>query len=145
MVGSPGIVIGCRAPPRPAGSTSATLQMEQERHLRIEYRHRQPRHGELSSGDLDTFEPGGLLLCHTQTAFAERPLRNDQVRPRRLMDESHESLHLDFEVTGPAPHAAVELARTLQGCIGARMVGAGLQAQRSPSSKPQPSKPSSKR
>jgi hypothetical protein len=36
--------------------------MEQERRLRIEYRHRQTRHGELSSGDLGTFEPGGLLL-----------------------------------------------------------------------------------
>ena len=43
-----------------------------------------------------------------------------------LMDESHESLHLDFEVTGPAPHAAVELARTLEGCLGARMTGAGF-------------------
>ena len=42
------------------------------------------------------------------------------------MDESHESLHLDFEVTGPAPHAAVELARTLEGCLGARMTGAGF-------------------
>ena len=31
MAGSPGIVTGCRAPPRPAESTSATLQMEQER------------------------------------------------------------------------------------------------------------------
>ena len=72
MVGSPGIVTGCQAPPRPAGSTSATQQMEQERHLRIEYRHRQTRHGELSSGDLDTFEPSGLLLGHTQTAFVER-------------------------------------------------------------------------
>ena len=35
------------------------------------------------------------------------------------MDEGHESLHLDLEVTGPAPHAAVELARTLEVCIGA--------------------------
>ena len=44
----------------------------------------------------------------------------------RLMTESHESLHLDFEVTGPAPHAAVELARTLPGVRGARMTGAGF-------------------
>ena len=42
------------------------------------------------------------------------------------MDESHESLHLDFEVTAPAPHAAVVLARTLEGCIGARMTVAGF-------------------
>ena len=48
--------------------------MEQERRLRIEYRHRQSRHGELSSGDLDTFEPGGLLLGQTQAAFVERQL-----------------------------------------------------------------------
>ena len=74
MTGSPGIVTGCRAPPRPAESTSATLQMEQERRLRIEYRHPQSRHGKLSSGDLDTFEPGGLLLGQTQAAFVERQL-----------------------------------------------------------------------
>ena len=43
-----------------------------------------------------------------------------------LMDASHESLHADFEVTGPAPDAAVRLARTLDGCLGARMTGAGF-------------------
>ncbi|MEM9465772.1 MAG: galactokinase [Actinomycetota bacterium] len=43
-----------------------------------------------------------------------------------LMDASHDSLHVDFEVTGPAPDAAVRLARTLDGCLGARMTGAGF-------------------
>ena len=38
MAGSPGIVTGCRALPRPAESTSATLQMEQERERRIKER-----------------------------------------------------------------------------------------------------------
>jgi hypothetical protein len=46
--------------------------MEQERRLRIEYRHRQTRHGELSSGDLNTFEPDGRLLGQTQAAFVDR-------------------------------------------------------------------------
>ncbi|MEM8709052.1 MAG: galactokinase [Actinomycetota bacterium] len=50
----------------------------------------------------------------------------DAVTLGRLMDESHESLHIDFEVTGPAPDAAVRLARTLDGCLGARMTGAGF-------------------
>ena len=43
-----------------------------------------------------------------------------------LMNASHDSLHHDFEVTGPAPDAAVRLARTLDGCVGARMTGAGF-------------------
>ena len=59
-------------------------------------------------------------------AAADAVDASDVVSLGRLMDESHESLHLDFEVTGPAPHAAVELARALEGCLGARMTGAGF-------------------
>ncbi len=50
----------------------------------------------------------------------------DVVGLGRLMDASHESLHEDFEVTGPAPDAAVRLARQVDGCLGARMTGAGF-------------------
>ncbi|MEO0493619.1 MAG: galactokinase [Actinomycetota bacterium] len=51
---------------------------------------------------------------------------DDAVTLGRLMNASHDSLHVDLEVTGPAPHAAVELARTVDGCLGARMTGAGF-------------------
>lgn len=57
---------------------------------------------------------------------AEAAARGDIARLGALMDASHDSLHTDFEVTGPAPDAAVRLARTLDGCHGARMTGAGF-------------------
>lgn len=44
----------------------------------------------------------------------------------RLMDESHESLRHDFEVSSPALDAIVEAARGADGCLGARMTGAGF-------------------
>lgn len=59
-------------------------------------------------------------------AAADAADAGDAVTLGRLMDASHDSLHVDFEVTGAAPHAAVELARTLDGCLGARMTGAGF-------------------
>lgn len=50
----------------------------------------------------------------------------DAVGLGQLMNASHESLHDLFEVTGPAPDVAVRLARKLDGCLGARMTGAGF-------------------
>jgi galactokinase len=44
----------------------------------------------------------------------------------RLMDESHESLRDDFEVSRPELNAMVEIARKHTGCYGARMTGAGF-------------------
>lgn len=44
----------------------------------------------------------------------------------RLMNESHESLRDDFEVTSDALNAIVEIARDAPGCLGARMTGAGF-------------------
>ena len=44
----------------------------------------------------------------------------------RLMDQSHESLREDFEVTNDALNIIVELARDAPGCLGARMTGAGF-------------------
>ncbi|MFL5582725.1 MAG: galactokinase [Gemmatimonadaceae bacterium] len=43
-----------------------------------------------------------------------------------LMDESHESLRDDFEVSRPELDRMVELAREHEGCWGARMTGAGF-------------------
>jgi galactokinase len=44
----------------------------------------------------------------------------------RLMDESHESLRRDCEVSTPRLDAMVEAARRVPGCHGARLVGAGF-------------------
>jgi galactokinase len=44
----------------------------------------------------------------------------------RLMNESHESLRDDYEVSGPGLDAIVEVARRAPGCLGARMTGGGF-------------------
>ncbi len=44
----------------------------------------------------------------------------------RLMNESHESLKDDFEVTNDALNVMVTCARSAPGCLGARMTGAGF-------------------
>ena len=44
----------------------------------------------------------------------------------RLMDASHESLRLDYEVTCPELDAMTEIACGLDGCFGSRMTGAGF-------------------
>jgi galactokinase len=50
----------------------------------------------------------------------------DAARLGALMDASHQSLKDDFEVSSPALDQMVECARTVDGCIGARMTGAGF-------------------
>lgn len=44
----------------------------------------------------------------------------------KLMNESHESLHEDFEVTGHELDVLFEAQRQVKGCIGTRMTGAGF-------------------
>ncbi|MDZ7799477.1 MAG: galactokinase [Trueperaceae bacterium] len=44
----------------------------------------------------------------------------------RLMNDSHASLKHDFEVSGPALDAMVDVAQAQDGCFGARMTGAGF-------------------
>ncbi|MGH2785464.1 MAG: galactokinase [Actinomycetota bacterium] len=44
----------------------------------------------------------------------------------RLLDESHASLRDDFAVSAPELDAAVGRARAQEGCLGARLVGAGF-------------------
>ena len=44
----------------------------------------------------------------------------------QLMNESHESLRVDFEVSSAALDRMVSIARATPGCIGARMTGAGF-------------------
>jgi galactokinase len=50
----------------------------------------------------------------------------DVGRVGELMDESHSSLRDDFEVSRPELDTMVRLARTHDGCYGARMTGAGF-------------------
>jgi len=44
----------------------------------------------------------------------------------QLMNESHQSLDQDYEVTNSALNAMVECAQETRGCLGARMTGAGF-------------------
>jgi len=50
----------------------------------------------------------------------------DAVRLGALMNESHDSLRDDFEVTNAELNVMVECARRASGCFGARMTGAGF-------------------
>jgi galactokinase len=56
----------------------------------------------------------------------EAMIAGDVATLGRLMDESHESLRDDYEVSGPALDAMVLAARGLPGCLGARMTGGGF-------------------
>jgi galactokinase len=59
-------------------------------------------------------------------AAAEAMRTNDAARLGTLMNESHESLRHDFEVTNDGLNVMVEEARRAPGCLGARMTGAGF-------------------
>jgi galactokinase len=59
-------------------------------------------------------------------AAAEAMRANDAARLGRLMNESHESLRHDFEVTNDGLNVMVDEARRAPGCFGARMTGAGF-------------------
>lgn len=50
----------------------------------------------------------------------------DPIRLGLLMDASHASLRDDFQVSSDALNVIVEIARTQEGCFGARMTGAGF-------------------
>jgi galactokinase len=52
--------------------------------------------------------------------------RGDAAALGRLMNESHESLRHDFEVTNDGLNVMVDCARRAPGCYGARMTGAGF-------------------
>lgn len=44
----------------------------------------------------------------------------------RLMNESHDSLRDDYEVSSPALDSLVNAARSVDGCLGSRLTGAGF-------------------
>jgi galactokinase len=58
---------------------------------------------------------------------AVKALMNKEIEKfGRLMDQSHESLRHDYEVSGPELDAMVDISRQQQGVVGARMTGAGF-------------------
>lgn len=57
---------------------------------------------------------------------AEAMQRGDAAALGQLMNDSHESLRDDFEVTNDALNIIVDCARREPGCYGARMTGAGF-------------------
>jgi galactokinase len=57
---------------------------------------------------------------------AEVMQRGDARALGRLMNESHTSLRDDFEVSSRELDAMVDCARAVEGCLGARMTGAGF-------------------
>ena len=57
---------------------------------------------------------------------AEAMAAGDAAELGRLMDASHVSLRDDFEVSNEALDTMVALARPVEGCLGARMTGAGF-------------------
>ena len=59
-------------------------------------------------------------------AFVYALGRRDFIELGRLLKQSHESLRDDFEVSTPTVDALVEKAWSIDGCYGARIMGAGF-------------------
>jgi galactokinase len=59
-------------------------------------------------------------------AFVYALGRHDFIELGRLLKQSHESLRDDFEVSTPTVDALVEKAWSIDGCYGARIMGAGF-------------------
>ena len=78
-------------------------------------------------------DPVVYRRCRHVVAENERVLQtvaaleqNDLETVGRLMDASHTSLRDDYEVSSPALDAMVEAMRSVSGCYGARLTGAGF-------------------
>lgn len=68
-----------------------------------------------------------VILENERTQAAVEAMKaNDPVRLGQLMNESHDSLRDDYEVTNDALNTMVDLARAEAFCFGARMTGAGF-------------------
>lgn len=68
-----------------------------------------------------------VITENNRTVEASRRMKvNDLVGLGQLMNESHDSLRDDYEVTNEALNIMVSLARAQHGCHGARMTGAGF-------------------
>jgi galactokinase len=68
-----------------------------------------------------------VISENERTLAAAEAMRRGEVRALgRLMNESHDSLRDDYEVSSEALNAMVESARSHPACHGARMTGAGF-------------------
>jgi len=68
-----------------------------------------------------------VITENARTLDAADAMRRGAARELgRLMSASHASLRDDFEVSSPALDAMVEIAEQCDGCLGARMTGAGF-------------------
>lgn len=78
--------------------------------------------------DAETFRRARHVLTeNARTLAAAAALRRgDAQAAGRLMNESHQSLRDDYEVSSEALDAMVEAARAHSACYGARMTGAGF-------------------
>jgi galactokinase len=75
-------------------------------------------------------EPKRMRHVHSEIArvhaFVDALHARDFVRMGELVKESHQSLRDDFEVSTPNVDALVEKADAIDGCYGARIMGAGF-------------------
>jgi len=68
-----------------------------------------------------------VITENARTLEAAEAMENgDANRLGLLMNQSHDSLHDDFEVTNRELDLIVRIARRVKGCFGARMTGAGF-------------------
>jgi galactokinase len=83
------------------------------------------RRREAESGD-----PKRMRHVHSEIArvhaFVAALRARDFARMGRLVTESHQSLREDFEVSTPTVDALVQRAGSIDGCFGARIMGAGF-------------------
>ncbi len=83
------------------------------------------RAGELS--DVTRRRARHVISENARTVAAAAAMKQgDAVALGRLMNESHDSLRDDFEVTNEELNVIVERSRNVEGCLGARMTGAGF-------------------
>lgn len=83
--------------------------------------------GRESMGDVAFRRARHVLSENDRTLRAAEAMRAGDAAPLgRLMNESHQSLRDDFEVSTRALDAMVESARSAPGCHGARLTGAGF-------------------
>ncbi|MCD6415992.1 MAG: galactokinase [Planctomycetes bacterium] len=84
------------------------------------------RHGDVLDGPTRKRARHVVTENARTLSAAEALKRADYETFGRLMDESHESLRDDYEVSCEELDVMVQVARSLDGVLGARMVGAGF-------------------
>ncbi|XIJ64048.1 galactokinase [Piscirickettsia salmonis] len=78
--------------------------------------------------DKTTYQRARHVISENARVLAAKQalLNHDTARFGTLMIESHESLCQDFEVSSDALDTIVQIALATEGCLGARMTGAGF-------------------